>query len=59
MQVFALTRKTMARPLRLGFAGALDHVTSRSNERHSIFLGVLAQTCERFNGICHAYGLMP
>jgi hypothetical protein len=29
----------MARPLRLEFAGALDHVTARGNERRSIFLG--------------------
>jgi REP element-mobilizing transposase RayT len=59
----------MARPLRLEFAGALYHVTARGNERRSIFLGdadgdraaflgVLGQTCERFNWICHAYCLM-
>lgn len=59
----------MARPLRLEFADALYHVTARGNERRRIFLGdadrdrtaflgVLAQTCERFNWICHAYCLM-
>ena len=59
----------MARPLRLEFAGALHHVTSRGNERRDIFLGnadddrgtfldTLAQTCERFTWICHAYCLM-
>jgi REP element-mobilizing transposase RayT len=59
----------MARPLRLEFAGALDHVTARGNERRSIFLGdadgdraaflrILEQTCERFNWIGHAYCLM-
>jgi REP element-mobilizing transposase RayT len=59
----------MARPLRLEFAGALYHVTARGNERRSIFLGdadgdraaflgVLGQTCERFNWICHADCLM-
>ncbi|MCG6896234.1 MAG: transposase [Thiocapsa sp.] len=59
----------MARALRLEFAGALYQVTARGNERRSIFLGdgdgdraaflgVLAQTCERFGWICHAYCLM-
>ncbi len=59
----------MARPLRLEFAGALYHVTALGNERRSIFigyadgdraafLGILEQTCERFNWICHAYCLM-
>ncbi len=59
----------MARPLRLEFAGALYHVTARGNERRAIFLGnldddrtvfldVLADTCERFNWTCHAYCLM-
>jgi hypothetical protein len=59
----------MARPLRLEFAGALYRVTARGNERRRIFLGgadgdraaflgVLGQTRERFNWICHAYCLM-
>ncbi|GGO80945.1 hypothetical protein GCM10011348_18810 [Marinobacterium nitratireducens] len=57
----------MARPLRLEFAGALYHVTSRGNRREAIyesdddrrlFLGVLDDVCETFNWICHAYCLM-
>ncbi|WP_213610242.1 hypothetical protein [Pseudoalteromonas sp.] len=48
----------MARPLRLEFEGALYHVTSRGNERKSIyldesdfegFLKVLGDVCERYN----------
>lgn len=54
----------MARPLRLELAGALYHVTSRGDGRDDIFLcdedraawlEVLAQVCERFNWVCHAY----
>ena len=57
----------MARPLRLEFAHALYHVTSRGNRREDIFhndtdrrawLGVLAQVCKRFNWVVHAYCLM-
>ena len=57
----------MARPLRLEFAHALHHVTSRGNRREDIFhndtdrrawLGVLAQVCKRFNWVVHAYCLM-
>ncbi len=57
----------MSRPLRLEFAGALYHVTSRGNERKAIyaedadfdlFLEVLAQVCQRFNWVVHAYCLM-
>ncbi len=57
----------MARPLRIEFAGALYHVTSRGDRREAIyeddqdreaFLGVLAEVVERFNWICHAYCLM-
>jgi REP element-mobilizing transposase RayT len=48
----------MSRPLRLEFAGALYHVTSRGDGRDNIYfddadrlawLRVLAQTCARFN----------
>ena len=55
---------TMARPLRLEFAGALYHVTSRGDGREDIFLAdqdrlawleTLAQVCARFNWTCHAY----
>ncbi|MBQ4836861.1 MULTISPECIES: hypothetical protein [Pseudoalteromonas] len=46
----------MARPLRIEFAGALYHVTSRGNARQNIFfddddytlfLAVLSDICER------------
>lgn len=54
----------MARPLRLEYAGALYHITSRGDRREDIYLddedreawlGVLATTCERFNWVVHAY----
>jgi len=54
----------MARPLRIEFAGALYHVTSRGNRREAIYsndvdredwLEVLAQTCHRYNWVIHAY----
>lgn len=57
----------MARPLRLEFAGALYHITSRGNERKSIyfdatdfelFLTQLGKVCERYNWVVHAYCLM-
>ena len=57
----------MARPLRLEFAGALYHVTSRgdrlediynSDEDREAFLEVLAEVCARYNWKCHAYCLM-
>lgn len=57
----------MARPLRLEFAGALYHVTSRGDGREDIYLSdddrelwlrVLGEVCERFNWVCHAYCLM-
>ncbi|HEX7028346.1 MAG TPA: transposase [Gammaproteobacteria bacterium] len=57
----------MARPLRLEFAGALYHITSRGDGREDIylsdgdrtmFLEVLSEVCERFNWECHAYCLM-
>ena len=57
----------MARPLRLELAGALHHVTSRGDAREAIYLNdddrmawlaTLAQVCERFNWICHAYCMM-
>ena len=49
----------MARPLRIEFAGALYHITSRGDGREDIyrhdadrqtFLELLAEVCERFNG---------
>ena len=57
----------MTRPLRIEFAGALYHVTSRGDRREDIylddadrerFLGVLAEVCERHRWVCHAYCLM-
>ena len=57
----------MSRPLRLEFADALYHVTSRGNERKSIFLNeqdfllfleILSKVCKQFNWIIHAYCLM-
>lgn len=54
----------MSRPLRLEFAGALYHVTSRGDGRENIYFGdadrhvwlrVLAHTCERFNWRVHAW----
>ena len=47
----------MSRPLRLEFAGALYHITSRGNDRKLIylqdddfelFLNVLSDVCERY-----------
>jgi putative transposase len=57
----------MARPLRVEFAGALYHVTSRGDGREDIFravgdrrvfFDVLAGVWGRFNWIIHAYCLM-
>ena len=57
----------MARPLRIEFAHALYHVTSRGNARQRIvttdadrqaWLSVLGQVIGRFGWLCHAYCLM-
>lgn len=57
----------MARPLRIEFAGALYHITSRGNARADIyfddadrrqFLSLLDDTCAEFHWLCHAYCLM-
>ena len=57
----------MARPLRLEFAGAVYHLTSRGNARQKVFfsdtdralfLETLAQVVSRYGWICHAYCLM-
>jgi REP element-mobilizing transposase RayT/DNA-binding CsgD family transcriptional regulator len=57
----------MARPLRLEFAGALYHVTSRGDRREAIyeddddrrlFMSLLDQVCDTHNWLCHAYCLM-
>ncbi len=57
----------MSRPLRIEYAGALYHVTSRGDGQKDIyledkdrrdFLAILGQACERFNWVIHAYCLM-
>jgi len=57
----------MARPLRIEFPGAIYHVTSRGNERKTIFtddrdrkifLSTLEDVTLRYNWFCHAYCLM-
>ena len=57
----------MARPLRLEFAGALYHVTSRGDGQEDIYLDaedredileLLGQACQRFNWTVYAYCLM-
>ena len=57
----------MSRPLRLEFAGALYHITSRGNGRKIIyfqdddfelFLQILGDVCEHYNWVVHAYCLM-
>lgn len=57
----------MARPLRIQYAGALYHVTSRGNARQSIFkddhdrhlfLMTLKRVTDRYRWLCHAYCLM-
>jgi len=57
----------MSRPLRIEFAGALYHVTSRGDGQKAIYqddqdrrdyLGLLSAVCKRFNWRVHAYCLM-
>ena len=57
----------MARPLRLEFAGALYHVTSRGDRQEAIyeddadriaFLSLLQSVSDSHNWACHAYCLM-
>lgn len=57
----------MARPLRIEYAGAVYHVTSRGNARQDVvaddrdratFLALLAHVVDRFAWRCHAYCLM-
>lgn len=57
----------MARPLRIEYAGAVYHVTSRGNARQDIvaddgdrkqFFTLLAHVVDRFGWRCHAYCLM-
>ena len=57
----------MSRPLRPEVPGAIWHITSRGNERHSIFvddgdrerfLALLGKVAEDFNWRCYAFVLM-
>ncbi len=57
----------MVRPLRIEFAGALYHITSRGNERQDIyrddtdrqqFLSILGDCIQKYNWHCHAFCLM-
>jgi putative transposase len=57
----------MARPLRIEYAGAVYHITSRGNEKKAVFkndqdrinfLNTLLHVNKRYNWICHAYCLM-
>ena len=56
----------MARPLRIQFEGALQHITSRGNAREKIylddedremFLATLGDSVDRHGWICHTYCL--
>jgi len=58
---------SMARPLRIEYPGGVYHVTSRGNERRSIFkddqdrerfLTILASVNRRYHWLCHSYCLM-
>ncbi|EHK8998501.1 transposase [Vibrio vulnificus] len=57
----------MSRPLRVEYAGALYHVTSRGNARQPIyleesdfelFIETLSDVCARFNWVIHSFCLM-
>ncbi len=57
----------MSRPLRIEYAGAVYHITSRGNEKKAVFKGdqdrinflnTLQHVNRRYNWICHAYCLM-
>ncbi|MFV1917740.1 MAG: transposase [Patescibacteria group bacterium] len=57
----------MARPLRVEYPGAIYHITSRGNDRKSIFKGkadrtafldILGTVNKRYNWLCHEYCLM-
>jgi REP element-mobilizing transposase RayT len=57
----------MTRPLRIEYAGAIYHITSRGNEKKDvfkdgqdriIFLKTLQHVNKRYNWLCHAYCMM-
>jgi len=61
------TMPDMARPLRIEYAGALYHITSRGNARgkiflsdedNRIFLNILRRVIERYGWKCYSYCLM-
>ncbi|MBI4432983.1 MAG: transposase [Candidatus Omnitrophica bacterium] len=58
----------MPHPLRLEFPGAVYHIYSRGNERkdifrssqdYELFLNILAEAALTFDGLVHAYCLLP
>jgi putative transposase len=58
----------MSRPLRIQYAGALYHITSRGNARQKIYLSKkdyenflinFVEVIKRYNWVCYAYCLMP
>jgi len=66
-EYFARVHRTVVRPLRIEFAGALYHVTSRGDRREDIyesdadrenFLEILSEVCRQHNWSIHAYCLM-
>lgn len=57
----------MTRPLRIEYAGAVYHITSRGNEKKAVFkddqdrinfLNTLQHVNKRYNWLCHAYCMM-
>jgi REP element-mobilizing transposase RayT len=57
----------MSRPLRIQYAGAVYHITSRGNARKAIFkddrdrkvfLNIVEEVKDRYHWLCHAYCLM-
>src|SRR4030043_1793691 len=57
----------MSRPLRIQYAGAVYHITSRGNARKAIFkddrdrkvfLNIVEEVKDRYHWLCHTYCLM-
>ena len=57
----------MTRPLRIEYASAVYHITSRGNEKKAVFkddqdrinfLNTLQHVNKRYNWLCHAYCMM-
>jgi putative transposase len=61
--ISSLDERKLNRPLRFECARALYHITSRGSGRNMIypqddvefFLQILANVCERYNWVVHAY----